>query len=114
VIIRRAIPDNIDLPSRNDESDGQAPVRAPTDADAGHQPGTSELRFDALYDVASYAPVLYVADGAPGVGVAVTWSGRDRYLIEVVAPGVEVRSIEMRHPTTLAARAAARRMAAGR
>jgi hypothetical protein len=52
----------------------------------------SGLRFDALHDVASYAPVLYVADGAPGVGAAVTGPGRGRCLIEVVCPGVEVRS----------------------
>lgn len=70
----------------------------------------SGLWFDALYDVASYAPVLY---GAPGVGVAVTWPGRDRHLIEVIAPGVEALSTGMHHPATLAARAAARRMAAG-
>jgi hypothetical protein len=112
VIIRHAIPGNTDLPckpaerwvlcagavlsvTRNDENDGQAPVRArqPTLMLAASLacPGCGSMPC-----MTSPATLLcfYVADGASGVGVAVTWPGRDRYLIEVVAPASKCTVLE--------------------
>ena len=63
----------------------------------------SGLRFGALYDVASYAPVLLRRGRHAGRRYGGHLAARDRYLIEAVAPGVKVRGTGMRYPVTLAA-----------